>query len=31
MLESHGSGKGKNPTALRELYEKARKKKKKKS
>jgi len=31
ILESHGSGKGKNPKALRELYEKAQKKKKKKS
>ena len=28
ILESHGSGKGKNPRALRELYEKAKKKKK---
>lgn len=31
ILESHGSGKGKNPKALRALYEKAREKKRKKA
>jgi len=31
ILESHGSGKGKQPRALRELYEKAKQKKSKKS
>jgi hypothetical protein len=30
VLKSHGSGKGKFPKALRELYEKARQKKTKK-
>tara|TARA_B100002003_G_C14142271_1_gene549190 strand:- start:1673 stop:2002 length:330 start_codon:yes stop_codon:yes gene_type:complete len=31
ILESHGSGKGKNPRALRDLYEKAKKKQRKKT
>ncbi|HKK55782.1 DUF1289 domain-containing protein [Marinobacter sp.] len=31
ILESHGSGKGKHPRALRDLYEKARQKKRKKA
>ncbi|MCL7945436.1 DUF1289 domain-containing protein [Marinobacter sp. ATCH36] len=31
ILDSHGSGKGKNPRALRELFEKAKRKKRKKA